>query len=163
MERKRKKKRTILVIKKKLLNIVGQQSFLRKIQAHCDILESTNTSCSSYGIASCGKKKKIHVLFFVFFLNACRTLFCSRKEGQNTNIYIYVYKTILTCQTIHTLNKMLFHFGLNAQHTQQEASMIKSFSWSWRAEELVSAAELPHWYHSVQFCRCNNIICPWPF
>lgn len=109
-----------------------------------------------------GKRKRY--TYFSLFSFLMHVELCSAAgKRDKTQIYIYVYKTILTCQTIHTLNKMLFHFGLNAQHTQQEASMIKSFSWSWRAEELVSAAELPHWYHSVQFCRCNNIICPWPF
>lgn len=47
-----------MVIKTKLLSIISQKSFLRKIQAHCDILESTNTSCSSSGIASCGGGKE---------------------------------------------------------------------------------------------------------
>lgn len=56
--------------------------------------------------------------------------------------------------------------GHRHTNTQKEASVIKASVGPGEQRRLFQTPELPHWYHSVQFC-CNNSVCPptraaWP-
>lgn len=48
----------------------------------------------------------------------------------------------------------------DAQTHKEEASIIKASVGPGERRSLFQTPELPHWYHSVQFCSCNSIVCP---
>lgn len=51
--------------------------------------------------------------------------------------------------------------GSRCTNTQKkEASIIKALVGPGERRSLFQTPELPHWYHSVQFCSCNSIVCP---
>lgn len=46
------------------------------------------------------------------------------------------------------------------KRTKREASVIKASVGPGERRSLFQIPKLPHWYHSVQFCSCNSIVCP---
>lgn len=127
-----------------LLSTVSQQKILRKIQAHCDILESTGIICSSLEtvkhFASCGMPVKTNHAHFLTHFFFCFSVFTHRlnfvlrwKEDKNTKriIYIIHMHPQKTMQT-HAIGCYI-HLGFESKmwtqmhkHTKKEASIIKA-------------------------------------
>lgn len=160
-----------------MLSTLSQQNILRRIQAHCETLESTDINCSSLKsvkhFASCGTPVKktnkknssqslSHTLFWMFFFLYPPAKLCSAEERrQNTETSI-----IHTQNYGDTQSNVRFIWNLNPKcgsrctNTQKEASIIKASVGPGEQRSLLQTPELPHWYHSVQFCSNNSIVCP---
>lgn len=101
-------------------------------------------------------------VFFSFFAHLLN--FVPQRTEDKTQTFIHTHThTTLDCADAHSNGAIAVELESKARsrctNTQKEASVLKASVGPGEQRSLFQTPELPHRYHSAQFCSDNSIVC----